>query len=303
MNFKIIGILIIGFILFFNFNLTLSQTNTVSTTVSLPTLGEKEPGKLINQFYDFLLIISGLLAFAVIVYGGIERILAAGNPSKISDSNEWIKSAIIGLLLLFGAYIILKLINPNLVNLKLPELQGIKVEKPEYMKLEEGGAVTGGVEGIGGVGLSDAEARQLLTNAGIGVKSTNTTLEGIKQGVIDELIRMKKECDGWLAKYYPNESKNGCKILVTGGTEAGHASGNCSHANGYKADIDDDMPLVNEFIIKNYCKTINQNGQNICTYYYIREEDKALMYKSPTSGATYAKESNHWDIQITSQCP
>lgn len=286
--FGIFGILIIGFILFLNFNLTLSQTNTVSTTASLPAFNEKEPGKIINQFYDFFLIISGLLAFAVIVYGGIKRILAAGNTSKISDANEWIKNAAIGLLLLFGAYIILKLINPNLVNLKLPELQGVVVEKPGYMLAPTTG------------GLSHEEAKGILNEFKIGVKSTNTTLEGIKKEVLNELIIIKNECDEWFKKYYPNEfykSNNGCYVFVTGGTESGYHStkGFCTHENGYKVDIAL-WGRLDEFIEKNYCKKIDSNNPNKCIYYEKRE-DGALLYKSPT-GAIYAKEENHWDIQI-----
>jgi hypothetical protein len=271
-----------------------SDVNKVNSP-TLPNLKVEEPGALINQFYNFFLIISGLLAFGTIVYGGVQRILGAGNPSKISDANEWIKNALIGLLLLFGAYIILNIINPRLVQLKLPELEEVKSD------VGGGGGVSSGAGGSsrGGVALSDAEARNKLASAGIGSKTTNTTLEGMKQATVDELIRMKNECDAWMKKYYPNENKGQCNVFITGGTENGPHSnkGTCNHGNGYKADFGLNSRL-NEFIEKTYCC---KRG-NKCTYCDVRMGDGALMYYSPT-GAVYAKESNHWDFQATFACP
>jgi len=83
------------------------------------------PAQVVANLYTFALLVSGLLAFAVIVYGAVERIFAAGNPSKISDADDRIKDAFLGLLLLAGAYILLNTINPNLTKLQLPELAAI----------------------------------------------------------------------------------------------------------------------------------------------------------------------------------
>jgi len=78
------------------------------------------PGAFIADFYQYALMIGGILAFGVIVYGGIRYMTSAGNPSGQGDAKEWIQAAIMGILLLAGAYFILKVINPNLVNLNLP---------------------------------------------------------------------------------------------------------------------------------------------------------------------------------------
>lgn len=83
------------------------------------------PGFVANA-YSFALLISGALAFAAIVYGGIKYVFAAGNPSGQGEGKEWVKGALLGLLLLGGAYLILRTINPNIINLKiegLPSLQ------------------------------------------------------------------------------------------------------------------------------------------------------------------------------------
>jgi hypothetical protein len=85
------------------------------------------PGAFIANFYQFALLIGGILAFGAIVFGGVKYAASAGNPSAESDAKEWIWGALIGLLLLAGAYLVLNVINPQLVNLNLPTLNGIQV--------------------------------------------------------------------------------------------------------------------------------------------------------------------------------
>lgn len=72
----------------------------------------------VSNFYDWALGIGGLLALGIIVYGGILYSTSSGNPSRITEAKRWMYSAVTGLLLLFGAFIILNTINPNLVGLK-----------------------------------------------------------------------------------------------------------------------------------------------------------------------------------------
>lgn len=80
------------------------------------------PGAWVANFYQFALLISGVLAFGAIVYGGVLHATSAGNPSRQSEGKAWIMSALLGLLLLGGAYIILHTINPDLVTLNITGL-------------------------------------------------------------------------------------------------------------------------------------------------------------------------------------
>jgi hypothetical protein len=88
------------------------------------------PGAFIANFYIFSLVIGGILAFGVIVYGGVKYMASAGNPSGQGDAKEWIESALLGLLLLAGAYFILDVINPQLLNLNLPTLTAVNIAAP-----------------------------------------------------------------------------------------------------------------------------------------------------------------------------
>lgn len=69
------------------------------------------------NLWSFGIAIGGVLALAMIVYGAIEWTVSAGNESKISDAKDRITQAVIGLVLLFSAYVVLDFINPELTNL------------------------------------------------------------------------------------------------------------------------------------------------------------------------------------------
>lgn len=90
----------------------------------VPIFGEASvPNSLkayIALLYRFALGIGGLLVFIMVVWGGIEYTISAGNTALVSDAKNRIFQAIYGLLLLSLSYIILNTINPSLVSLKEP---------------------------------------------------------------------------------------------------------------------------------------------------------------------------------------
>ncbi|MBU6500454.1 MAG: hypothetical protein KGJ89_01320 [Patescibacteria group bacterium] len=100
---------------------------TVSINTSLPFSTGPDIPSTVNAFYKYALYLGGILAFGAVVFGGVKYIFAAGNPSGQSEGKDWIKSALLGLVLLGGAYLILNVINPNLVNLNLPTLSPANV--------------------------------------------------------------------------------------------------------------------------------------------------------------------------------
>lgn len=125
--------------------------------------------------------------------------------------------------------------------------------------------------------MSHATANGWLKSAGLRTKSTGnctskhmhhcTSLDRIRTGTIAKAIKLKQ--------------RSGCPIMVTGGTERGHAPGHFSHGNGYKLDISHNA-CIDRHIMKNHDKAgIRSDG--------------ATIYKSK-SGTTFFDESDHWDI-------
>jgi len=106
-----------------NISMSLPSINGSANPCADPTAQGCSPGNYINSFYQYALIISGLIAFGAVVFGGVKYMTGGGNPSAQHEAKEWIWSALLGVVLLAGAYLILNTINPNLVNLALPTLQ------------------------------------------------------------------------------------------------------------------------------------------------------------------------------------
>lgn len=78
--------------------------------------------QLVQYIFNFAVGISGLLAFAMLVYGGVKYMSSAGNPTTQRDAMDIIKSALLGVLLLLGSVILLQVINPDVLILNSPNL-------------------------------------------------------------------------------------------------------------------------------------------------------------------------------------
>lgn len=70
--------------------------------------------KYIKALYDYGLMIGGILAAVVLMGGGVLWLISAGNDSKIAQAKELITGSVVGLIILFGSWVILDTINPNL---------------------------------------------------------------------------------------------------------------------------------------------------------------------------------------------
>jgi len=80
------------------------------------------PGQYVRVLYQWSIGLAALLAMGQFVVGGIQYILSAGSLSSKESANERMKSAAGGLFVLLVIVIVLTAINPNLLNIKLPEL-------------------------------------------------------------------------------------------------------------------------------------------------------------------------------------
>jgi hypothetical protein len=74
--------------------------------------------RCVNQIYTWSLGIGALLALLMMIIGGYYYMTASGNAEQASKGTEYIWGAVIGLVILFGAYLLLNTINPDLVNFK-----------------------------------------------------------------------------------------------------------------------------------------------------------------------------------------
>lgn len=87
----------------------------------------QSPAAYIARFYQFALMLAGVLAFAMIIYGAIQYIVSAGSSTAQKDASDRIFQALWGIALLLGAYLILYTIDPALVSLKDPDIKNLVV--------------------------------------------------------------------------------------------------------------------------------------------------------------------------------
>jgi hypothetical protein len=125
--------------------------------------------------------------------------------------------------------------------------------------------------------LGHVQAVRVLHAAGISLRSSGacgdrdrsvcTSLDGIRRSAIKGLLTLRRS--------------SRCPIVVTGGTEAGHAKGRYSHGDGYKVDIQHEG-CVNAHIIR-------------ITRYAGTRDDGADSYRA-RDGSMFYREPDHWDI-------
>lgn len=142
--------------------------STVPTETALPSY--------INYLFIFGLSLITILALGKMIVGGISYILAAGNVVKVEDAKDEIFQALIGLGVLLVSYLLLYTINPDLVNLRNPNLtptqfQGVSQRNPigenitPVNKTNPAGNCKGRVEIMGESPVclgTDAETRQKI---------------------------------------------------------------------------------------------------------------------------------------------
>ncbi|NUT11287.1 MAG: hypothetical protein HOQ38_12505 [Nonomuraea sp.] len=129
----------------------------------------------------------------------------------------------------------------------------------------------------GAMQMSHAVATRWLKTSGLRTTSSGhctsrhlhhcTSLDAVRVGTIARVIDLKR--------------LSGCPVMVTGGTEAGHAPGQYSHGNGYKLDITHNK-CIDRYITRHHHRT-GVRG------------DGAALYRSG-EGTVFADESSHWDI-------
>lgn len=76
--------------------------------------------QLVGWLYVFFVMISGLAAFVMIVWGGVQWMTSSGNTAATGDAKDKIQKALLGLLLVLASFLILQIINPELTLLKNP---------------------------------------------------------------------------------------------------------------------------------------------------------------------------------------
>ncbi len=111
--------------MFKRFSSSLNLETALLASITLPCVGKDIGlGDCISGIYSWSLAIVGIAAFLSIVYGAWGVVTAFGNTGKVGEATNRISNAVLGIILLFSSYLILKTINPDLVGgtVNLPKI-------------------------------------------------------------------------------------------------------------------------------------------------------------------------------------
>ncbi|MFH1451311.1 MAG: hypothetical protein ABIF89_01735 [bacterium] len=105
-------------------------------------------GLYVLYIYHLALSLSAFIIFVSLVIGGVKYVFATGNAGRMSNARSQISSGATGIALLFGSYMILNIINPQLLILEThrpdaeitpaPTSPPITSENPTYFQVPVG---------------------------------------------------------------------------------------------------------------------------------------------------------------------
>jgi hypothetical protein len=96
--------------------------------ISASTVKSNFLADYINAIYLFLIGTGVVFVIIMVMIGGLQYTIGAGSEAQIGKGKERIRNAITGLVLLLCTFLILKTTNPQLVTMKMLELQNVLEE-------------------------------------------------------------------------------------------------------------------------------------------------------------------------------
>lgn len=179
------------------------------------TPATEEDGKIVIPYlaqyitgiYRVSVGLGAILAAIMIVYGGFRYLLSASLPD-IKDGKTIITDAVIGLVVLLSSYLILKTINPKLVEMSPIRVQRVREEVPISTDSFTGNASITGFDVVRGEGG--------ICGAASGGSGQNQTIDGTPFQVLPLRGRYIQGSAPWGKIGYSqnlaqNESNNPCK--------------------------------------------------------------------------------------------
>ena len=97
------------------------------------TITKETMPTMARDLYKFLVGSAGMVAVVVMMAGGYLWLFAGGNTARVGQAKDYISGAVIGLTLALGSYMILNMINPDLINMKdfeIPTVPKITIPEP-----------------------------------------------------------------------------------------------------------------------------------------------------------------------------
>lgn len=244
-----------------------------------------------DNLIAFALAFSFIVATLLITYAGFLWVLSPSSPSNIAQGKKILGGTVIGLVVTFGAWLIVNTLLGVLTNLTVGSATGVLTTQGAdnwciKTKAVDVGTLSTGASPLntGNTQKEQAIRTQLATGgfqvnkeacpAGAAYNSVPggcTSVGGLQPATVQHLILLRQKAG-------INSS-----IMLTGGSELGHKT----HSGGKQVDIGFGNSQLNTFI-----RSFPRAGA---------WSDGTLLYKD-ACGNIYASESDHWHIDVVAAC-
>lgn len=191
--------------------------------------------KYVAALQRYAIGIIGMLAVITLMIGGVIWLTAGGSPEKISEAKNWIVGSLSGLILTFGAYLLLYTINPDLTLLKSIDITYIeKRDLGELLiALKDGEPIT----------QESAEMMKNFDNSGVishtvGKSAETYKAQGCNKSMFDGGKAVEFFTTGYYKPPYEDSQKFFCDVGLqcscpSGSTQIGPNKSLCKHKYKY----------------------------------------------------------------------
>jgi hypothetical protein len=224
---------------------------------------------MLKNIFDLMISLLIVTAILFITIGGIIYIVSAGNSNMIGIAKNIIKKTLIGFALMLAGWL---LVYTLLVFLSAGNMLGSGGKWYEFnCDLESNFQGEASV-----ISEEESSIRSLLSEKNISINKLPpaTQVAGLTEDTIQDLISFQEA--------YESE------LVITGGSESGHAPGIASHGSGQKVDLRLNASL-DEYIRTTFTP-FNSSRTDVSEAY------------TDEKGNYYYLENDHWDVCYGSDC-
>ncbi len=204
-------------------------------------------GQYIAGLQSYAIGIVGIIAVIVLMIGGVIWLTSAGNPNQVGQAKKMIAGSLVGLFLVFGSYLILYLVNPNLTVMK-----SLQVGYISKIDLDE---IIAGIKDGAPISQEASELMKNFDKDGIISHTIGKSAENYKQQSCDRSIFSGGPVEFFTTGYYKPPYENSQKFFCNMGLQCSCPPGStqmdankklCKHNNKYCSPFPIGTPYCNE---------------------------------------------------------
>ncbi len=241
--------------------------------------------KCINQLYKFAIILAGVIGVFFVVIAGYVYMSAEGNQESVDKAKSILTSTIASLVILMSGFLLLKAINPDLIQFKSIQPPSVKISTTTPSD-------TGGTPTDTGDGTTSTSCKQtfsvsssvgcLISNNNCVDVSNYTSTHGCESN--NGTCLLSTQASGrvktFITKFNQLGSKNGCSLKISSAIQNNNGpSVSACHQNGTCVDFN--LLPYNDTCRQAFYQASKDSGSVVS---FLNEYESACVAPTTTGG-------------------